>query len=181
MTIFRNGTLTEDVIVVQASEAEVQAPAGAKIATTGVKAATKMATRLLSQSALVPRAGWSWSKFNACLANMGVAAWAVTAISITCGFACPSTGPRVPAVSGCCRVQPRASSPTVSERRSPDMSRTNQRWLHAGFAIILASLALAVAVGQPLISPAVSWILMALLALAWLVTGVILFRREPPR
>jgi hypothetical protein len=62
------------------------------------------------------------------------------------------------------------------------MSRSNLRRLHAGFAVVQGALAVATAIGKPLISPAVSWILLALLSLTWLVTAVIVSpRREPHR
>ncbi|WP_146552498.1 hypothetical protein [Rummeliibacillus sp. SL167] len=32
-----------------------------------------------------------WSEFNDCLASKGIAAWAITALSVACGFACAST------------------------------------------------------------------------------------------
>jgi hypothetical protein len=60
-------------------------------------------------------------------------------------------------------------------------SRRNQKRLHIGHATVFVVLAFATAIGKPLINPAVSWIVMALLAMAWLATGAIFFRGEPPR
>lgn len=38
----------------------------------------------------VAEAGW-WSNFNDCLASKGIAAWAITSLSVICGFACIGT------------------------------------------------------------------------------------------
>lgn len=38
----------------------------------------------------VAKAGW-WGNFNDCLASKGIAAWAITSLSIVCGFACIGT------------------------------------------------------------------------------------------
>ncbi|TWT27730.1 hypothetical protein [Planomicrobium sp. CPCC 101110] len=32
-------------------------------------------------------AGW-WSNFNDCLSSQGIAGWAITSLSVICGFAC---------------------------------------------------------------------------------------------
>ncbi len=37
------------------------------------------------------QAAFSWDKLNSCLANAGIAAWAITAIGVACGAACVAT------------------------------------------------------------------------------------------
>ena len=61
------------------------------------------------------------------------------------------------------------------------MSKISQKRLHIGFAVPIALLGVAAAIGKPLVSPGVSWVIMALIALAWLITGIILFSRDPSR
>lgn len=48
------------------------------------------APKHMTNSTIHPN-GFSWSKFNSCLASKGVAAWAITAISVACGAACAAT------------------------------------------------------------------------------------------
>ena len=59
MTVYRDGKMTKDVIVIQADDTEIQLPEGTKSITTGIKVASIMATGVLHQMAFIPKAGWS--------------------------------------------------------------------------------------------------------------------------
>lgn len=58
-----------------------------------VESQEQFATNGSSFSLLQPQkveASW-WSKFNDCLASKGIASWAITSLSVICGFACIGT------------------------------------------------------------------------------------------